>query len=48
LTFFALPVFYAVTSEGLVETRVTLLRRLHDRRRQGSSRARGPTEPTSA
>jgi uncharacterized membrane protein len=28
LCFLALPVFYAITSEGLTETRVTLLRRL--------------------
>lgn len=33
---------------GLVETRVALLRRLRDRRREGSYRARGPTNPHSA
>jgi uncharacterized membrane protein len=34
LFFLALPVFYGITSEGLVETRVSLLRRLDARRRQ--------------
>jgi uncharacterized membrane protein len=32
--FLALPVFYGITSEGLVETRVALLRRLNARRRR--------------
>jgi uncharacterized membrane protein len=39
LAFLILPIFYAVTSEGLVETRATLVRRLGSRRRVGSRRA---------
>jgi uncharacterized membrane protein len=38
LIFLALPVFYGITSEGLIETRAALLRRLDDRRRQPLSR----------
>jgi uncharacterized membrane protein len=33
LIFLVLPVFYAITSEGLIETRAALLRRLDERRR---------------
>jgi uncharacterized membrane protein len=36
--FLALPIFYAITSEGLIETRAGLLRRLEGRR--GQQRAR--------
>lgn len=38
--FLALPVFYGITSEGLVETRVALLRRLDIRRRHNSVSAK--------
>jgi uncharacterized membrane protein len=38
MIFLALPVFYGITSEGLVETRVTLLRRLA----AGRDQHRGP------
>jgi len=46
LAFLGLPVFYAITSEGLVETRVTLLWRLGDRQREGSRGALAPTDAT--
>ena len=36
LCFLVLPIFYGITSEGLVETRVTLLARLAADRREGS------------
>jgi hypothetical protein len=50
LFFLALPVFYGITSEGLVETRVTLLRRLDARRgqRQGLRPGHTATGPTDA
>jgi uncharacterized membrane protein len=50
LFFLALPVFYGITSEGLVETRVTLLRRLDARRgqRQGLRARHTATGPTDA
>ena len=38
LIFLTLPVFYGITSEGLIETRAALLRRLNDRRRHNVSR----------
>jgi uncharacterized membrane protein len=38
--FLALPVFYGITSEGLIETRTVLLRRLDAGRRQRRSRGR--------
>ncbi len=48
--FLALPIFYGVTSEGLVETRMVLLRRLEVRRRHraGSRPVRAATAPTDA
>ena len=46
LAFLALPIFYAITSEGLAETRITLLRRLGDRNRENSHRAHASTGPT--
>jgi TMEM175 potassium channel family protein len=36
--FLALPIFYGITSEGLIETRAGLLRRLDARRRQHGGR----------
>ena len=36
--FLALPLFYGVTSEGLIETRAALLRRLDDQRTQDRAR----------
>jgi uncharacterized membrane protein len=45
LTFLILPIFYAFTSEGLVETRFTLLRRLGDRRCESSHRAHASQPP---
>jgi len=48
MCFLALPIFYAVTSEGLVETRVTLLGRLAAGRgqREGSRPTPTPTAST--
>jgi TMEM175 potassium channel family protein len=48
LFFLALPVFYGITSEGLVETRTSLLRRLDTRRsqREGLRRRRTATAAT--
>jgi uncharacterized membrane protein len=47
MCFLALPIFYAITSEGLVETRVGLLGRLAAGRgqRKGSRRAHTPATP---
>jgi uncharacterized membrane protein len=47
LTFLILPIFYAITSEGLVETRITLLRRLGDRHRKSSHRGHASNHRTS-
>lgn len=38
LIFLALPVFYGITSEGLIETRAALLHRLDQRRRHHANR----------
>ncbi len=50
MCFLALPIFYAVTSEGLVETRVTLLDRLAAgrRRREASRPTHSAAAPTDA
>ncbi|MGB8276484.1 MAG: TMEM175 family protein [Methylovirgula sp.] len=50
MCFLALPIFYAVTSEGLVETRVTLLGRLAPGRgrREASRPTHSATAPTDA
>jgi len=50
MCFLALPIFYAITSEGLVETRVTLLGRLAAGRgqREGSRPTHTATAPTDA